>query len=113
MILAAKAIPQLMVPQRDTTNAKSKIPLRIDRHRESQTLFQSKQEEQHHHRSHKNDAADIAGDTINQTDTDHYKTSSFETALDQVLRLERESVSTNANSHHGSMETCVRDFFRV
>eukprot|EP00536_Pseudo-nitzschia_multiseries_P003241 jgi/Psemu1/64046/estExt_Genemark1.C_480062 len=39
--------------------------------------------------------------------------SSFETSLDLVLRLERDSQTTNADSHHRSMETCVRDFFRT
>jgi hypothetical protein len=46
--------------------------------------------------------------------TDQYDTSSsFETALDQVLRIERDSQAKNANSHNGSMESCVRDFFKV
>ena len=46
--------------------------------------------------------------------TDQYDTSSsFETALDQVLRIERDSQARNANSHNGSMESCVRDFFKV
>jgi hypothetical protein len=42
---------------------------------------------------------------------DYYSTSSFEAALNQVLELERDSPSSN--SHHQSLETCVRDFFRV
>jgi hypothetical protein len=42
---------------------------------------------------------------------DYYATSSFEAALNQVLQLERDSPS--CTSHQQSLETCVRDFFRV
>ena len=59
-------------------------------------------ESQHHHRQN----------NVDTHQTDYYGTSSFESALNQVLRLERDS-PTSSSSHHRSMETCVRDFFRV
>lgn len=47
------------------------------------------------------------------TSVDYYNTSSFETALNQVLRLKLDCPSRNENSHHDTMESCVRDFFKV
>lgn len=47
------------------------------------------------------------------TNGDYYNTSSFETALNQVLRLKLDCPSRNENSHHDTMESCVRDFFKV
>eukprot|EP00535_Pseudo-nitzschia_heimii_P010438 CAMPEP_0197194232 /NCGR_PEP_ID=MMETSP1423-20130617/28880_1 /TAXON_ID=476441 /ORGANISM="Pseudo-nitzschia heimii, Strain UNC1101" /LENGTH=136 /DNA_ID=CAMNT_0042647625 /DNA_START=51 /DNA_END=461 /DNA_ORIENTATION=+ len=113
VILTAKAIPQLMLPKRDSNDSITKSSLRTDRSLESQTFFKLKSQEQNYYPSHKKDAAAIAVDSSNQTNTEYYSTSSFETALDQVLRLERESASTNANNYHSSMEACVRDLFRV
>ena len=47
--------------------------------------------------------------------TDYYQEgmSSFESSLNQVLRLELDSPTVTHTSHHHSLETCVRDFFRV
>jgi hypothetical protein len=47
--------------------------------------------------------------------TDYYQggISSLESALNQVLRLELDSPTVTHTSHHHSLETCVRDFFRV
>jgi hypothetical protein len=57
----------------------------------------------HHHHHHGNDPTAPA--------IDHYASSSFEAALNQVLALERDS-PTKSN-HQPSFETAVRDFFRV
>ena len=51
--------------------------------------------------------------TTTTSNNDYYHASSFEMALNQVLRLELDCPSRSPNSHHGSMETCVRDFFKT
>ena len=105
--MATRAIPQLHKiihnNNESTTTTTTKLSSRA-------SLSAEPQHHQRHNPNHKNQST-IA--TAHQTSTDYYDTSSFETALNQVLRLERDSASTNADSHHGSMETCLRDFFRV
>jgi hypothetical protein len=47
----------------------------------------------------------------NDSEMDFFAGSSFEAALNQVLELQRNSPT--ATSHQASIETCVREFFRV
>jgi hypothetical protein len=56
-----------------------------------------------------------ADDVGHHHQTDYYQggISSFESALNQVLRLELDSPTVTHTSYHHSLETCVRDFFRV
>ena len=102
---AARAIPQLVACKNksnnnnESTKASSRTRLSLQSYTSVET--------QPHRRKHNSTRHQST-----TSNTDYYYTSSFETALDQVLRLELDCPSRTANSHHGSMESCVRDLFK-
>ena len=114
-ISASKAAPQqLVAAERINKNvASTEASLRANLRPESHAVGKAQQGQRRHHGRVSHEKVPKTGTSMHQSNTDYYKTSSFETALNQVLRLERDSAFTNDNSHHGSMESCLRDFFRV
>ncbi len=105
---AAKAIEHLLAASKNATNngesttgsSRARVPLHSS-YASIETQSNSYNTANTNHQSSTN------------TNVDYYNTSSFETALNQVLRLKLDCPSRNENSHHDTMESCVRDFFKV
>mmetsp|Transcript_6195 Transcript_6195/g.11285 ORF Transcript_6195/g.11285 Transcript_6195/m.11285 type:complete len:135 (-) Transcript_6195:303-707(-) len=74
---------------------------RVENDSSSSSTMTTTRQEDHHHPHYDRETLD------------YYSISSFESALNQVLQLERDSPTTSNSSHHQSLEACVRDFFRV
>ena len=108
-----RAVPQLAVSINNSNNNNelTKPSPRAQFSLQSQTSVEPQL--QHRHSSQKKDITAAAADTDTTTpiNSDYYSTSSFESSLNQVLRLELDCPSRNSNSHHETMETCIRDLF--
>ena len=110
---AAENAIQHMLVSKKTGNKTNESAKASSRNRLPLHAYNSVETQSHLQTDNKNTTYHHESAATTSNSIDYYSTSSFETALNQVLRLELDCPSRTSNSHHGSMETCVRDFFKV